>query len=74
VLVTHVVPYSAAATPTSSSATSSPTERADLNTWDQLVSTLYLTPAYTSAETDLRLEDHGAPRECHAGLSSKLVQ
>jgi hypothetical protein len=75
VLVTHVVPYSAAAhANVIVGDVITDWNGADLNTWDQLVSTLYLTPAYTSAKLtfDWKTTVHHA--NVTLGCPSKLVQ
>jgi hypothetical protein len=74
VLVTHVVPYSAAAHANIIVGdVITDWNGADLNTWDQLVSTLYLTPAYTSAHMtfDWKTTVHHA--NVTLGCPSKLV-
>jgi len=74
VLVTHVVPYSAAAhANVIVGDVITGWDGAQLNTWDQLVSTLYLTPAYTAARLtfDWKTTVHHA--NVTLGCPSKLV-
>jgi S1-C subfamily serine protease len=74
VLVTKVVPYSAAAhANVIVGDVITGWNGADLNTWDQLVSTLYLTPAYTSARLTFAWKTTVHHARITLGCPSKLV-
>ena len=74
VLVTHVVPYSAAAhANVVVGDVITGWDGAQLDTWDQLVSTLYLTPAYTSASLTFAWKSTVHHASVTLGCPSKLV-
>jgi hypothetical protein len=74
VLVTKVEPYSAAAhANVIVGDVITHWNGADLNTWEQLVSTLYLTPAYTSARLTIDWKTAVRHASVTLGCPSKLV-